>query len=65
MANYVYHCNDRLTEGGGTAKLVRRGIDHHAIYVQGLQYLEATAIQFMLANKPVKILAAYLSPMRP
>jgi endonuclease/exonuclease/phosphatase family metal-dependent hydrolase len=65
MANYVCHRNDRRTEGGGTAILVRRGIDHHAIPVQGLQYLEATAIQVTLANKPVKILAVYLSPTRP
>jgi hypothetical protein len=33
--------------------------------VQGLQHLEASAIQVMLATKPVKILAAYLSPTRP
>jgi hypothetical protein len=65
MANYVCHRNDRLTEGGGTAILVRRGIDHHVIPVQGLQYLEATAIQVMLANITVKILAAYVSPTRP
>jgi exonuclease III len=64
MANYVCHCNDRLTEGGGTAILVRRGIDHHAIPVQGLQYLEAIAIQ-VTANKTMKILAVYLSPTRP
>jgi hypothetical protein len=33
--------------------------------VQGLQHLEATAIQVKLGNRPVKILAAYLSPTRP
>jgi exonuclease III len=65
LANYVCHRNDRLTEGDGTAILVRRGIVHHAVPVQGLQHLEATAIQVMLAAKPVKILAAYLSPTRP
>jgi hypothetical protein len=65
MANNVSHCNDRLTEGGGTAIQVRRGIDHRVIPVQGLQYIEVTAIQVILARKPVKILAAYLSPMRP
>ena len=32
--------------------------------VPGLTCLEATAIQVMLADKPVKILAAYLSPSR-
>jgi exonuclease III len=65
LANYVCHRSDRLTEGGGTAIQVRRGIVHHAVPVQGLQHLEATAIQVMLAAKPVKILAAYLSPTRP
>ena len=61
----VCHRSDRLTEGGGTAILVRRGVVHHAVHVQGLQHLEATAIQVMLATKPVKVLAAYLSPTRP
>jgi hypothetical protein len=65
LANYVCHRNDRLTEGGGTAILVRRGIVYHAVPVQGLQHLEATAIQVMLTVKPVKILAAYLLPTRP
>jgi len=65
MANYVGHRNDRLTEGGGTAKLVRRDIGHHAVSFKGLEHLEATAIQVMMANKPVIILAAYLSPSRP
>lgn len=45
--------------------LVRHGIDKHAIPVEGLQYLESTSIQVMLANKPVKILSVYLSPPRP
>ena len=65
MAYYVCHRNNRLTEGGGTAILVRRVIDHHFVPVQGLEHLEATAIQVTKANKPVKILAAYLSPTRP
>ena len=45
--------------------MVRRGINHHTVPVQGLQHLETTAIQVLLASKPVKILAAYLSPTRP
>ena len=32
---------------------------------QGLKHLKATAIQVMMASKPVKILAVYLSPSRP
>jgi hypothetical protein len=56
---------DRLTERGGTAILLRRGTDHHAVPVQGLQHLEATAIWYTLVGKPVKILAVYLSPSRP
>ena len=59
------HRNDRLTEGSGTAILVRRGIAHLAVPVPGLMQLEATAIQVTLASKPVKILAAYLTPPVP
>jgi hypothetical protein len=44
LANYVCHRTDLPTEGGGTAILVRRGIDHYAIPVPGLTQLEATAI---------------------
>jgi hypothetical protein len=39
-------------------------MDHHAVPVQGLEYLEATAFQVMMANKPMKTLACYLSPSR-
>jgi len=57
MANYVYHRTDQLTEGGGTAILVRHGIDHYALPFQALRYLEATATYVMMGSKPVKILA--------
>jgi hypothetical protein len=36
MANYVCHRTDRLTEGGVTATLVRRGIHHYAVLAEGL-----------------------------
>jgi hypothetical protein len=62
MANYVCNRNDRLTVEGGTAILVRRGTDHYAVPVHGLQHLEATVIQIMLSNEPVKILAVCHSP---
>jgi hypothetical protein len=65
MANYVGHRTDWLKEGGGTAILVCRGIDHYAVHVQGQKHLEATAIQVTLASKPVKILAVYLRPSWP
>jgi len=52
MENCVYRRTDRLSEGGGTP-------------VQGLMHLETTAIQVMLASKPVKIVEVYLSPSRP
>jgi len=55
----IYFCNptDRPRAGGGTAILVRRVIVH-SVPITGLTYLEATAIQFILAGKPVKFLAA-------
>ena len=64
LANYVCHRTDRPTDGGGTAILVRRGVTHHSVPVPGLTQLEATAIQTVLAGRPVKVLAAYLSPSR-
>jgi hypothetical protein len=51
------HCTNRLSEGGGTVILVRRGIGHYAVPAQDLKHLEDTAIQVMLASKPVTILA--------
>jgi len=38
---------------------------HLSLPVPGLTHLEATAVQVILAGRPVKILAAYLSPSRP
>ena len=58
LANYVCHRTDKPTAGGGTAILVRRGITHHSVPVPGLTQLEATAIQIMLAGRPVKVLAS-------
>jgi len=65
MANYVCNRTDRLTERGGTAILVRRSIDHCAVPVKSKKHPEAAAVQVMLASKPVKILAVYLSPSQP
>jgi hypothetical protein len=50
----VFHRTDRSARGGGTAILVRSGLDHYAVPVSGLQHLEATAIHLVLANGPVK-----------
>ena len=65
VCKLVCHRTDRPTMGGGTAILVRRGIDHHAIPVPGLKHLKATAIQIALAGRPVKVLAVYVSPSWP
>jgi hypothetical protein len=56
LVNYVCH---------RTAILVRRDIVHQSVPVSGLTHLKETAIQIMLAGRPVKTLAAYLSPSRP
>jgi hypothetical protein len=56
---------DPLTEGGRTAVLVFWVIDHYPVYAQGLRYLEATAVQGVLASIPVTILAVYLLPSKP
>jgi endonuclease/exonuclease/phosphatase (EEP) superfamily protein YafD len=65
LANYVCLRTVRPTEGGGTAILVRRGIDHYAVPVLGLTQLEATAIHIMLSSGRLKLLAVYLSLSRP
>ena len=65
LANYVCHRTVRPTAGGGTAILVRRGIQHHSEPVPSLNQLESTAIRTDLAGKPVNILAVYLTPYRP
>jgi hypothetical protein len=62
LANYVCQRTDRLTAGGGTAILVGRGITHHSVPVLGLTQLKVTAIQVVLAGRPVKILAVFISP---
>jgi hypothetical protein len=54
-----------VTGGGGSAILDLRGTINHSVPVLGLTHLEATAIPVTLAGRPVKILAAYLSPSRP
>ena len=51
--------------GGGTAILVRRGIDHHSVHVPGLTHLEVTDIQAKLDGRPVLIIVAYHSPSSP
>jgi hypothetical protein len=65
LANYVYHRRDRPTAWGGTATLVHRDLVHHSVSVPGLTHVEASAVEVTLAGRPVKILAAYLSPSHP
>jgi len=65
LSNYVCHRTERLITGGGTAILVRRGIVHLSVPIPGLYHSEVTVIKVILAGKPVKNLAAYLSPSRP
>jgi hypothetical protein len=64
FTNYVCHRTDPQARGGGTAILDRRDIDHYAVPVSGLRHPEATAIHLVLANRLVKIVAAYLLPTR-
>jgi len=63
ICNHVRHRNDRLTESGGIAILVYHSLDNHSVPVQGLEHLDANAIQDMLGSKPVKILAVTYHPL--
>jgi len=64
LANYVCHHTDRLTTGGGTVILIRRGIVHHSVPVLALAHLLATTVQITLASKPMLNLVAYHSTSR-
>jgi hypothetical protein len=65
LANFVSHRRDRPTEGGVTAIMVNRGIDHYAVPVYSVTRLEATAISIMLTSGLAKILVLYLSSRVP
>jgi hypothetical protein len=65
FANFVCHRSHRSTKGGGTAVLVRRCIEHHALPVPCQRHLDSSTIELKLAGKSTKILAVYLSPCRP
>jgi hypothetical protein len=65
FTNYVCHRTDRPTPGEGTPIPAHKGIDHYAVPVSGLRYLEATAIHLVLAIRPEKLVSAYLSPTQP
>nr|CAD7438644.1 unnamed protein product [Timema bartmani] len=47
LAEFICHRSDRAGDvgRGGTAVLVRRGLDHHVVSLPPLQHMEATAIQ--------------------
>ena len=51
-----------MTAGSGIAVLVLQGTVHDAVPVPVLTNLDAASILVMFAGRPVKILAAYLSP---
>nr|CAD7404735.1 unnamed protein product [Timema cristinae] len=54
LAELICHRSDRAVdvEKGGTAVLVRRGLDHHVISLPPLQHMEATAIQLVTSTGP-------------
>jgi hypothetical protein len=62
FGNHIYQWTNFPTPGVGTGFLFRKGIDNYAVPVLSLQHLEATVMHLVLANRPVKLLAAYLSP---
>jgi hypothetical protein len=40
-----------------------RGINYYAVQASGLQHLEATVIHTVLANRPLKVVAAYVATL--
>jgi hypothetical protein len=57
LATYVCQRTDRPTAGDGTAVFFRHGFVQHSVPVPVLTHVEATAIQVILAGRPVLILA--------
>jgi hypothetical protein len=63
--HYVCKRTDRSIRGGGIAILVRRGTDHFAAPVSGLQNLENTSTHLIFSTRTVTLVAAYVPPIRP
>ena len=48
-----------------TILMIFRDIIHNSVAVMGLATMEATVIQILLGERPLKNFVAYLSPSRP
>jgi hypothetical protein len=55
---------DKPNLGGRTETPVNGGIDHCAVTALDVHHIEATAVHVVSATRPVKLVAAYLSPTR-
>nr|CAD7434834.1 unnamed protein product [Timema monikensis] len=64
LAEFICHRSDRAGDvgRGGTAVLVRRGLDHHVVSLPPLQHMEATAIQLVTSTGPVRLISIYFPP---
>ena len=51
-----------LCHGGGTAVLLKIGIQHHQVPMELTEKLEATAVQLMTSGKPLRVIALYHPP---
>jgi hypothetical protein len=61
---HVCHRTENRTLEGGSAIPVRRGVDHYAVPVSGLQHLKSSAKHQVLATSQGKV-STYLSPTQP
>lgn len=66
IPNYVMYRNDRQGRpGGGTAIYVKTSLKHHAVHVEQLVNMEATAIEVEIANVGyIRLVSVYNPPDR-
>lgn len=63
LANFVTYRTDRISKhGGGTAVIVDAKICHHQIVLPPLITIEATGVEIMTRNGPLRLVAVYCPP---
>lgn len=65
ICGYTIYRTDRPTLRGGTAILIKHGINHHPVTIAGLDHIEATSINVRKNNTHVCMSAVYKPPHLP
>lgn len=63
LTNLAVYRNDRIgSQGGGTAIVVRRDLDHYEVDLPALTSLEANAVVVKMASGKLRLISAYKPP---